>query len=1471
MPTPERHIARDELAVLRRRLADVDAQLMARRREAMERPDEAVALVLQGTLRSLLQQRAELLKETDKLRTAVLDGGDGIDFVDRRLPLALLPVRLETRYSDRGDTLLVRIYPDTIHLDTHEPALNAAELAAWRQYRKLRSSGTHARAAFEELVAAVGARRAIYVAEVADPSAVGVRPSGWSPGRARALPDRFVACVWLHEPPALQPSMPDVVQPAANLVRQPLLVTPDPFEDSAVANLLGEQAAWLIDFKAALQAGMAIEVPLGARDAVVQRLVVLGVDASRDAAAGTTEFATLLRAHECTDGLDLCTPGIPTNALPGERTPYSANPPANDLHEAIYRGESKRALPHFEREARSRREHIASFRLTVALGLPPEALGYTPTGGAQRDLLAARDLRRLLVLLLEPGLADALDKTVAPVDLQTVLDDFAFDLSGEELPALRVGDQPYGVLSVGATGPWLVQSFGAALGVLRDQVYAPALERVPRVGNASASSALQVLLDILRSDARPRQIGLRLSVGLALALAANPALANDPDSARRRDAAAALLASMGNTAADQAPLLDRLYLDPAALVTLPPVVDPTPGATPWATALAWLEREMNILDILDDHYPNGTTHPDQLVPRTLLFQLARYAVLVAAHSDAMAELLASTDPGDSSDRQTVLDHPEYFEPGNFINNTWLVKVRDRMNNTRQGRSWEEGNVIYTVYDIDQSKSPRSFEVQELLGRLRRVAPADLEYELGLAIAMLSHRLDTWFARCAGQRLAQVRSTPIADVWMPRLAANGGLSLGAWGIVERIDRRRGNAAGTYALAPSLAQAATAGVLMSADFADWSARRGSSFAVDLSSRRVRRALTLLQGVAAGQTLGALLGYAIERSLVERGGNAPQMIAPLRSLAPIEANRLTPGKGPTESVSANSVVDGLALLRLATPPDTTVPDIGLLPSSLKVTDRTALAAALSDAADAVDALSDVLLAESVHQLVRGHSARAASAANAMSGQPVLPDDFDVLRTRLRGNAVGHRVVWLFDVEDAHKGWISTPRSLADAAADAWAGALLPPPGNVSLVLTDGTQSWKATLGGALATAQQRARDDLALAALDVVLMANTAVAEPSARLEQRVLALAEFHLRAQETIAPSTPSDTLRLVLERSAAWGPERLGLAELRTIAAALRALLLGARALGPSDLPLPAMVDTQDQANRLAAARQAAESLISALARATPAAEAITRARHWTETPPAPPKVPLTEQAQNLKSELEARLAASNSAASWSERMKALLGATQPALPVLRVDAASATSAWGAPLGATEDELRAFVLRAARVRSKMTTLDDALLAADLLSAGVSQPYWLKVAQTPASAGETWVGLSKGVPPGRTGHVAVCVSAKIVHNGNAICGLFVDDWTELVPEPDVDGALALRTETPASEAPNAILLVNPPAREVWQLEDLLLAVQEGLHLAQMRVVDPDLLGAAGQLLPALVLRDRLMPGSLLARLANGNAG
>src|SRR5262245_15561214 len=83
------------------------------------------------------------------------------------LPLVLLPVRLETRFFTlaNGTTeLRVRVFPDKIHLDSHEPELTADEQTwgkhYWEQNWRAGSSTTAKTEAWRQIADRFGARRA---------------------------------------------------------------------------------------------------------------------------------------------------------------------------------------------------------------------------------------------------------------------------------------------------------------------------------------------------------------------------------------------------------------------------------------------------------------------------------------------------------------------------------------------------------------------------------------------------------------------------------------------------------------------------------------------------------------------------------------------------------------------------------------------------------------------------------------------------------------------------------------------------------------------------------------------------------------------------------------------------------------------------------------------------------------------------------------------------------------------------------------------------------------------------------------------------------------------------------------------------------------------------------------------------------------------------------------------------------------
>jgi len=151
-------------------------------------------------------------------------------------------------------------------------------------------------------------------------------------------------------------------------------------------------------------------------------------------------------------------------------------------------------------------------------------------------------------------------------------------------------------------------------------------------------------------------------------------------------------------------------------------------------------------------------------------------------------------------------------------------------------------------------------------------------------------------------------------------------------------------------------------------------------------------------------------------------------------------------------------------------------------------------------------------------------------------------------------------------------------------------------------------------------------------------------------------------------------------------------------------------------------------------------------------------------------------------------------------------------------------------------------------------LDRVLGAVEALTAAVPV---LSVAQHPLEAGEQWAALGGGgVKGGRTS----VVTYQPFPVPASVAGVFVDEWTDVVPDAVVTTSMAFHYDAPASAAPNVALLgVAPPGTERWTADEALAIVTEALGLARLRAVDTDTLNGAGQLLPPLYSREDPAPG------------
>ena len=263
----------------------------------------------------------------------------------RQGPVALLPVRIETRFAEAGTALHIRIFPDQVHLDAHEPAFTDDERAGgewyWNERWPALDDAARAERAWPTLAGRFRPGRARYLLETLRPANLDrapdeppafpddrhagqlVDPGGRGHRAARALGgDRL---------PGLLGGVPGVVGPGARSPgRRPLpgrrSTRPPPPDADARTPLVQDAFRWAVDPDAARDAGMLLTVrdsdlafgrPLA--DGLT-RLVVLGVDWTLTPEQAAAALEALLAGHAATGDLAFVAPGTPTNNTGSNRS-----------------------------------------------------------------------------------------------------------------------------------------------------------------------------------------------------------------------------------------------------------------------------------------------------------------------------------------------------------------------------------------------------------------------------------------------------------------------------------------------------------------------------------------------------------------------------------------------------------------------------------------------------------------------------------------------------------------------------------------------------------------------------------------------------------------------------------------------------------------------------------------------------------------------------------------------------------------------------------------------------------------------------------------------------------------------------------------------------------------------------------------------------------------------------------------------
>jgi hypothetical protein len=174
------------------------------------------------------------------------------------------------------------------------------------------------------------------------------------------------------------------------------------------------------------------------------------------------------------------------------------------------------------------------------------------------------------------------------------------------------------------------------------------------------------------------------------------------------------------------------------------------------------------------------------------------------------------------------------------------------------------------------------------------------------------------------------------------------------------------------------------------------------------------------------------------------------------------------------------------------------------------------------------------------------------------------------------------------------------------------------------------------------------------------------------------------------------------------------------------------------------------------------------------------------------------------------------------------------------------------------------------VREKLYAWEQMGLFAPIL--GATEPQLVPL-QLPYRAGESWLGLQFDPQQPLSGDRILYTAHFAVPPGaGTMCGLLLDEWTEVLPAKDETVGMSFHFDRPGSEPPQVWLLATPTnTRAPWRWSDLIGAVTETFALAKLRAVEPTQIDSTpyASFLPATASASALRGISIAANFANVN--
>jgi len=990
--------------------------------------------------------------------------------------------------------------------------------------------------------------------------------------------------------------------------------------------IFSENMLWMFDFDEAVAKGMGFKIDLTAEQAEngFDRVFVLGVKLSADREKGGTLLEELFEQHQYSrKGLAILKQGTPTNNTEDEGAGYSWRHDPDDSFK-IYFGESTEPDPLDWFEKRDGRW------LADLLGINPEKLqsveNYYSTDIAEARAMQ----RALWPATLGHFMDSMMNPVFGPNTIEQTRLFFTRYVNGRgTLPAIRVGKQPYGILPATdythmgwfrrkgiedhafTSAPLLAGGGNFLAGLYQilldmDQVWMDLHRLAGYVGKTG--NPQQILLDIVGLHPASVEVYKRYANSLKQihniygiqALDHSPFFSYYPTTLVTAES---LLAQYGYTIDAEHPepeILKKSFFKNAWVLN-GDRIDKVPNSEVEPIA-AYTEDGKNyigwLIEAAQDSHDRLRLQADFIddKPPTALLYLLLYHALDLSFIDTGLKLHFNRGVLDQLQVQQAYIEPDFIhiEAEKETESRWKY-----LYTSDQRLTGDTGLMLgeYIPRFIDSLDEAAAFrDALAGLQSLENVPTAALERLMMEHIDTVSYRLDAWILGYLQLQLENMRGLQADE---PANPERGGIYIGAYGWLEELrpegkdltpvqltedlnevfnpdgDLVEDNTNAGYILAPSQNHAVTAAVLRNGHLSNEDPEDKEELKIKLTSERVRMALQIIEGIQGGQTLAALLGYRFERGLHDRtDAEVDAFIFDLRNKFPLASKKFkdtAPGPEDPEyesidQIEARNVIDGVAFLEHIQETKISTYPFGLSLPSATPDQETAINQEVLELIDLNDAVADLALAESVHQVVMGNYERASATLDTYS-KGNFPPTPDVIQTPRSGITLTHRVALQFKtglsntLGDAGV----TPRMVSEPAIQDWLNQIMPGLDEIVCVVVT------VDTGTGSEEEDEVSLADLGLGHLDLLYMLNVESQQAMTALDDRIVQ----HVWSDDI--DFSPQLDKPIQIDYTRKLDPTKVTIFEVSSLVASLRALLLRSKALTAGDVKLANEAAKQDE------------------------------------------------------------------------------------------------------------------------------------------------------------------------------------------------------------------------------------------------------------------------------------------------------